>query len=484
MNLIVYDNTIPTNELIKEVIGQRGYGDVVVRRRTLKETYMEKIHFFPDAEIVSINSFYDIDHLIDELTSIREPIHVLHCCADHIILNETEAAFAYKKLPYIEENLQIVSDTKNIVALMFPNAANYRDFLSEYLKLRSLKQTVENRKFPIMTIHGIGYIGEIGAFIQCVTGGFDARYFNSIKGSDYVLRKSSKNKEKILREYTFYHLLPDYMKHWFVMPFDYRDDGEFASYAMERLHMTDVAIKWIHNSFDQEEFSQLMDLYFAFFSCRASRKITPDKYASCSKNLYEDKVRDRIEELKKTQEYPKIKKILECYGSVQSLEELFDWYLSLKEKIECTAKYEEIEVIGHGDPCFANTMYNRATKTLKLIDPKGALKEEELWTNPYYDLAKLSHSVCGRYDFFNNAMFEIQINDKLLCMLKIPFNAEPYKKIFRQKLEEHGFDYWTVRIYEVSLFLSMLPLHIDYPQKVCGFILNAIEILEEIEKNV
>ena len=39
-----------------------------------------------------------------------------------------------------------------------------------------------------------------------------------------------------------------------------------------------------------------------------------------------------------------------------------------------------------------------------------------------------------------------------------------------------------VRIYEASLFLSMLPLHIDYPQKVFGFLLNAINILKEIEK--
>ena len=41
-----------------------------------------------------------------------------------------------------------------------------------------------------------------------------------------------------------------------------------------------------------------------------------------------------------------------------------------------------------------------------------------------------------------------------------------------------------MRLYEASLFISMLPLHIDYPQKVLGFILNAINILKEIEENV
>ena len=41
-----------------------------------------------------------------------------------------------------------------------------------------------------------------------------------------------------------------------------------------------------------------------------------------------------------------------------------------------------------------------------------------------------------------------------------------------------------MRIYEASLFLSMLPLHIDNPHKVFGFILNVKNILKEIEENV
>ncbi|MBC7389181.1 MAG: hypothetical protein H7329_08235, partial [Opitutaceae bacterium] len=44
----------------------------------------------------------------------------------------------------------------------------------------------------------------------------------------------------------------------------------------------------------------------------------------------------------------------------------------------------------------------------------------------------------------------------------------------------HGYNYELVRIFEASLFLSMLPLHIDNPKKVLAFILNAINILTEI----
>ncbi len=118
------------------------------------------------------------------------------------------------------------------------------------------------------------------------------------------------------------------------------------------------------------------------------------------------------------------------------------------------------------------------------MDPKGALTEEELWTNPYYDVAKLSHSVCGRYDFFNNALFDIKLGEDFTYQLEIPFDNARYKEILREKCEANGFDWWSVRVYEASLFLSMLPLHIDNPQKVFGLLLNAKNILKEIEENV
>lgn len=65
--------------------------------------------------------------------------------------------------------------------------------------------------------------------------------------------------------------------------------------------------------------------------------------------------------------------------------------------------------------------------------------------------------------------------------LDIDFDNQIFKNIFKQYLEENGFDYPLVRIYEASLFLSMLPLHMDNPQKTFGFLLNGINILKEVE---
>ena len=196
-----------------------------------------------------------------------------------------------------------------------------------------------------------------------------------------------------------------------------------------------------------------------------------------------DKVLERIEALKAHPAYEKIDALTKVSEDLKP-EALLDQYFELKKKIESKVRFKAELVIGHGDPCFANTLYNKSTQTLKFIDPKGALTEEEMWTNPYYDVAKLSHSVCGGYDFFNNGLFDIKVSEDFSLELEIPFDNSKYKEIFKKKLEENGFDYDTVRIYEVSLFLSMLPLHMDNPHMVLGFMLNAKNILKELKKDV
>ena len=484
--LVIYDNTVRPNDIIREVIGKKGFGDVVVKRRLLKDFYKENIEGISNCiEWIEYNNLYDIEEMLQHGNGFdkREEVKVLHCFADFIVSDASKLLLTYRKINYIEDDIQLMLKNR-CPALMFSTWAAYIDFLKNAVKQQSTKRALLDLNFQELTVEGLSYIGEISNFIQCITGNFDSRYFNSLQGTEYRLRKSSTNKKKIKSEYTYYHLLPESMQSWFVMPFDYREDADTASYAMERLHMTDIAIKWVHGSIGYEEFEQLMDMYFYFFGERSKKQVSKEEYEKISRSLYIDKVYERIQNLKTLPEFKKIENLLTNNESLSSIDEIYAWYLELKEKVEKRVEYPVVSAIGHGDPCFANAMYNRSTRTLKFIDPKGALTEEELWTNPYYDIAKLSHSVCGRYDFFNNAMFDITIDDKFDYVLTIPFDNSEYKEIFRKKVEENGFDYWSVRLYEASLFLSMLPLHIDYPHKVFGFILNAVNILKEIEENV
>ena len=270
------------------------------------------------------------------------------------------------------------------------------------------------------------------------------------------------------------------------MPYNYQEEKDYASYTMERMPMTDIAIRWTHGAIDEEEFVKIMDKIFYFFSIRNEKEVSREEYIKNADKLYLEKLDDRIDKLKKSPEFRQIKAFIENGTDFESIDEIIDLYKTIYNKI--TKKIYKSNnfksVIGHGDPFFANMLYSKEVNLLRLIDPKGALKEEDLWTDPYYDIAKLSHSVCGNYDFFNVDGYDICLNKNMKFELNVHFDNSKFKEIFKQYLQKYGYDYTLIRLYESSLFLSMLPLHIDNPHKVFGFLLNGINILKELEKNV
>lgn len=482
--LVLLDDTIHKSEVIYEVIGSKGFSEVVVRRQTLASHFFKAIEScFPNAKQITVHNHYEFNTLKNDLQLLPDDTHVIHFFSNFLISDLSEASLTLRKLEFIDQNYTLMSERK-AVGVISPSIIYYEKFLSLVLHDPNNSSVNASKKInDHIPISGLTNIGEVENFIQCIAGNFDARYFNSLKGDEYTIIKSSSNKKKIKAEYTFYHLLPEDMQMWFVEPFRYSENNEKASYCMERLHMTDLAIKWVHGSITEEELSIILDKYFYFFRHRHTREISQEEYRKAADKLYVDKVKDRIAELKSMPEFEKMSALLKI-NDISDIDKLTERYFSLKERLEKHIKRLNISVIGHGDPCFANTMYHKSTRTLKFIDPKGALTENELWTDPYYDIAKLSHSICGCYDFFNNDLFEITIDKQFNTRLHIDFDNSPYVELFRKKLEENHYDYRLVRLYEASLFLSMLPLHIDNPHKVYGFILNADSILKEIESNV
>lgn len=336
-------------------------------------------------------------------------------------------------------------------------------------------------KFEKIETDAFYNLGIHSNFMQYISGGFDARFFNSVKGDEFTVVKTSTDKKKIKAEYTFYYLLPDYMKTWFVMPYNYQETAENASYEMERLHITDLAIRWVHGAITIDEMDKLLNKAFHFIQIRSRKSVSEEEYKKVETALYLDKVDERIDKLKAHPQYMLFKEFIEDGTDFSGLDEIVKKYKDLFIRINEALPKEHYSVIGHGDLCFSNMLFNKEADLLKLIDPKGAVEENQMWTNPYYDVAKLSHSICGRYDFFNNGLHHISLDGNLKFKLDIDFDNTEYKKKFKYYVEKHGFSYEAVRIYEASLFLSMLPLHMDNPQKVFGFILNAIDIMEEIE---
>lgn len=481
--LLVFDDHIRPNIFIQSVIGDKGFGEIILKRKSLKRKLFDFIQEQKIADhLLEIENVWEIEPFLSNIRSIKEDYHVIHIFSNQVVRDEQQASYLMQKASYVNTPTLAIQDGCPVLFMM-KSLTEYIRFVEK--NFRNFPSSECFSGFDITETSAFFDVSIHSNFLGYISGGFDARFFNSVQGDEFTVTKSSQDIKKIYAEYEFYRLLPDEMKIWFVMPYNFQEGENRASYQMERLHMTDLAIRYAHGAIDLQECVQLLYKVFHFINSRKSKEISRENQRTCADALYLQKLDERVQQLKKCKEYPQLSALLKAGTELESIDSIVQRYKKLYDILKVRREKEQpVFIIGHGDLCFSNMLFNKETSLLKLIDPKGAVREEQLWTDRYYDIAKLSHSICGRYDFFNNALYSVSLDRNLRFNLEISFDNTEYISVFRDFCKNNGFDYVLVRLYEVSLFLSMLPLHMDNPLKVLGFILNAEKILEEVESNV
>lgn len=484
--ITVYDDHIMPDVFIRNIVGEKSFGRIIRKRVSIGEQFKKELSELGiTGEVAEYDHSWELPALRKRLKSFAGQaciLHIFSCCIVSGGGKET-LKILYEKSGYALENYLIRDAESGIIGFIMRDINDYTEFL-EVAGDDLRNEDVYRRyrfSFEDLITDGFYDLSVWSNFQNYITGSFDSRFFNSVSGDDYVVKKTSHDKEKIKREYDFYHLLPDDMKPYFVMPYDYTETQDTASYSMKRYHMTDLALRWVHGAIDLKEFDKLLEIIFHFLSHRAKKEISREEYRRTCDRLYLTKVRERTGLLKKHKDYPKVSALSKT-GDSEYIDILMEKYEKLYEGLMEETQFTPVSVIGHGDLCFSNMLFEKNTELLMLIDPKGASKEEEMWTDPYYDLAKLSHSVCGMYDLFNYGLYRFDIDEDLAPVLELDHDGGEYEKRFASCLEKNGFSVRAVRIFEVSLFLSMLPLHMDYPKKVFAFMKNADRIMQDLEK--
>lgn len=484
--LFIYDNRVKPEKAIVGVVGESTFGEILNKRERLVDKFKNIIFSYKEisvSDFVVLNREEDYLKIKDKLLMIKDKaIIVVHVMSFSVIIDPDKLLLALRKSIYSDELL--VNDNIKPYMFFFPSVDMYSRSLGKFsLEMLLSEDSHWYDENVLKPNDGVKNIADFSNFLQFFSGGFEARYFNSLRGDAYTLTKTSTDKKKIEKEHDLYQLLPNEIKNWFVAPYNLTITENNASYTMERLNIPDMALQWIHFAVSPQDLYEFLSKIFFFVNNRPSKKISEDEFLKRFNSLYLVKVDERISALKELEEFQVINKLIQLGTKYKNIDEIFGFYKQLYEKL--TFKQNQYySVIGHGDLCFSNILYDKSTSIMRFIDPKGASNEAEMWTDPYYDVAKLSHSIFGNYDFMNNEMFSININTDMQSVLKIDMkDLSKHKSIFYKQLQQHGFNVYLVRLCEASLFLSMLPLHIDKPQKVFAFILNAIIILEELNLN-
>ncbi len=145
-----------------------------------------------------------------------------------------------------------------------------------------------------------------------------------------------------------------------------------------------------------------------------------------------------------------------------------------------------VETVMHGDFCFSNILYNSRPARISVIDPRGYVHAgiSSLYGDTRYDLAKLSHSISGHYDHIVAGRYALARDGS--HGFSIEFETSPHHRWLQQALAEFEVDGISagsvaVRAVTAGLFLSMLPLHDDRPDRQAAFIANALRLYSELQ---
>lgn len=272
---------------------------------------------------------------------------------------------------------------------------------------------------------------------------YNSRYFNHLSEEDGIMTKSSTNIEKIVAEYNYYYQLPADKRRFFVQPFDLIVSNDLASYKMEFIKHKNLAESFASGDVSSESFEILLDKIDELK--HGTRKEDFRKSFSDAQYLVVEKTRMRLQG---QEEYA---------DRVDRISKAFDDMVGGRKTWN--------SVLSHGDLCFSNMIWVPEIEMLKLIDPRGAKVSEQLYMDEYYDLAKMSHSIFGGYES---------------VIYSSPIDYSSIKDLFIDYLNYHAVSLDLIKLYEASLFLSMIPLHIDSKSNISKFTQICDDILESI----
>ncbi len=478
----VYDDVVPVPNDIRASTGVRAFGDLLSRGTRLRDSLAGLLMGAGCGETVHLLNLREVAGLQERLRLGSAAHRYLVLPSNRVpSLAETQTRLFLRKFLHLSMPVVLVDDDRQPTGGLLLDTALLHGYLAAILadaRADYLEDVMEQCELVPDGLHLVDLRDQL-AFTEFLSSGFSVRHFNQIDRDRFVVTKRSADKDKMRREANYHRLLPDHVQHFFVQPFGLSEDASGASYRMRRMHIPDTAVQWVHRAFAPADYERFLDHVCHFLNVRPVRAVAHADAQRRADTLYVDKVRDRIEVLMQTAVGRDIDALLQA-GHRGGIEALFRDYLLVHAQLT-KPRHPTRLALTHGDLCFSNILYSQPSQLLQLIDPRGADNDDELYDDAYYDVAKLSHSVLGGYDLIQAGLYHLVYSEDLMLNLELDeVGLADLQASFVRRMEDLGYDVQLMRLYEASLFVSMLPLHVDAPKKALAFALRARQIVDAL----
>lgn len=312
-----------------------------------------------------------------------------------------------------------------------------------------------------------------------------AREFNhiTIDKDRGILKKTSDDKEKFVGEIKWYLKLPADVEYVRPRIFDYS-----TSYTDPYVAMEYYAYHTVHELFlyGDLNYHQWEDIFKRIrFVCDDFKRYTVKdaNIKAALEDMYLTKTLQRFDKLKDDTRFKAFfKKSITVNGvTYRSLSAVSN----MLEKAIPALLYDvnQFHII-HGDLCFANMMVDNNFSFIKVIDPRGKFGSFDIYGDTRYELAKLFHSVDGKYDFIIKDLFTIDYNLESASLnysiLDRKRDFDLYSVFVDVFKSEIGEDLNKIELIEALLFLSMIPLHGESINHQMAMLGTGLDILNRV----
>ena len=317
--------------------------------------------------------------------------------------------------------------------------------------------------------------GHLQTFHQARAQARTARAFNSIAVTNRTVFKSGDKLPKLEDEANWYAKLPPMLRMYTPKFLGLEATGYRISYE----YSPTIHELYIFGALPKQSWEKIVSGCFEFLNvCEQYTPGAAESKLPDLANLTSEKTLTRLAQW--------------CELSGVSLED--EWVINgrrvpslMRIATQMTERVKDTQILPgvmHGDFCFPNMFYDFREQIVKVIDPRGSMRDGEptIFGDLRYDLAKFNHSIEG-YDQILTRKYNCSRHGN---NLELEFTKNSTGEFIRQVAS--GFNLGGQSVSDpgiaaltVHLFLSMLPLHFDREDRQIAFLANALRLYSELE---
>ena len=343
---------------------------------------------------------------------------------------------------------------------------------------QALKQYSRHKKFDIIEAQNWLDIGHPEEYFESKIA-IKSRVFNHMVFDKQrgVIKKTSEDRQKLIAEINWFLKLPKKLQYVTPRIYGYSLDPEDVYAEMEYYSYPTLLELFLYGNLEERSWRKIFRVMSFVLEDFGKYKVFSDDVRPSLIQMYADKT---INRLMKARENSALAVFFDNPIEINGIR-----YKCLNKVLDLIPEIVNRYLLGvkdftiiHGDLCFANVLIDEKLNFLKLIDPRGSFGSFDIYGDQRYELAKIFHSVDGKYDYIIKDLFSLEVHGSSVKYHFNNFAIDVYSIAKKELKNLIGGHLQEIEIIESLLFLSMVPLHEESEQHQIMMIATGLTILD------